>query len=350
MVKKLLLMIIAAVFIVGCGGDEIGSENEILVPVSVTDVQKSSIEQYIDATGTVLAAKDASIRTEITGYYELKVNPSTGRKYKLGDRVKTEEEIIHLSDAEYENTIRINLKKLQLDQAKSDYEKQKSLFDKGGVTQTELKTSELNYLNEQYTYESAQIQLGKMSITAPFDGVIVDLPYYTPGVKISQNSLALKVMNYDKLYLEVNLPEKELGVVKTGQQARITNYTIPDDTLSGAVTQISPAIEANTRTFKASLTIDNTGWKLRPGMFVKAELVVASKKDVIVVPKELILSRQRGKTVYVVQRGASQERVIITGLENPDEVEEIKGLAENDRLVTKGYETLRNRQKVKIIK
>jgi hypothetical protein len=54
--------------------------------------------------------------------------------------------------------------------------------------------------------------------------------------------------------------------------------------------------------------------------------------------------------VYVVEKGASQERVIVTGLENPTEVEVLEGLKIDERLVVKGFETLRNRQKVKIIR
>jgi RND family efflux transporter MFP subunit len=157
-------------------------------------------------------------------------------------------------------------------------------------------------------------------------------------------------MDYSKLFLEVNLPEKQLNVLKPNLEARIMNYSLPDDTLSGKVTQISPAIDEVTRTFKSVLQINNEDWKLRPGMFVKAELVTASKDSTVVIPKDIILSRKRGKTVYVVVKGASEEREITTGLENPESVEVTKGLEVNDRLVTKGFETLRNRQKVKIIK
>ena len=88
----------------------------------------------------------------------------------------------------------------------------------------------------------------------------------------------------------------------------------------------------------------------RPGMFVKTEIIVARKDSAIVIPKDIILTRQRGKTVYVIIKGASEERIITTGLENPEEVEVTSGLSVNERLVVKGFETLRRRQKVKIIK
>ena len=79
--------------------------------------------------------------------------------------------------------------------------------------------------------------------------------------------------------------------------------------------------------------------------------IVTNRKDtVIVIPKSIILSRQRGKTVFIVDRGVASERVIETGLENITEVEVTKGLVKNERVVTSGFETLSNKSKVKIVK
>ena len=85
-------------------------------------------------------------------------------------------------------------------------------------------------------------------------------------------------------------------------------------------------------------------------MFVRSDIVVAKKDSTIVIPKDIILSKQRGKTVFVVERGAASERIITTGLESATEVEILKGLKKDERLVTSGFETLRNRSKVKVIR
>ena len=85
-------------------------------------------------------------------------------------------------------------------------------------------------------------------------------------------------------------------------------------------------------------------------MFVKADIVTNHKDSVIVIPKSIILSRQRGKTVFIIDRGVAVERIIETGLENITDVEVIKGLEKNERIVTSGFETLSNKSKVKIIK
>ncbi|MCX6330078.1 MAG: efflux transporter periplasmic adaptor subunit, partial [Bacteroidia bacterium] len=124
----------------------------------------------------------------------------------------------------------------------------------------------------------------------------------------------------------------------------------PDDTIIGNVTQLSPAINADTRTFKGTVSIDNQDYLLRPGMFVKADIITNHKDTVIVIPKSIVLSRQKGKTVFIVDRGVAAERIIETGLENVIDVEVVRGLAKNERVVISGFETLGNKSKVKIIK
>lgn len=348
--KRLIPFIIAVTILASCNNDEKDLNKDISIPVSVEEIKPQSIEKYIETTGTVNPVKEISKKSEITGKYNLLINPKTNKKYALGDYVKEGDEIIRLEDKEYENNIKINSLKLSLEISKQVFEKQQSLFEKGGVTVSELKQAEIDFINSDYNYKDALIRLEKMHVKAPFSGVIVDLPYYTPTVKIDANSLMFKLMDYSKLYLEINLAEKDLAFVKTNQKVKITNYTIPEDTLSGIVSQISPAINADTRSFKAVINIKNSDLLMRPGMFAKGEIIVASADSTIVIPKNVILSKQRGNTVFVVDKGLAQERVVTFGLENPDEVQIISGLEKNDRLVIKGFETLRNRSKVKVIK
>jgi hypothetical protein len=84
-------------------------------------------------------------------------------------------------------------------------------------------------------------------------------------------------------------------------------------------------------------------------MFMKIDIVVAAKDQAIVIPKDVVISRRGEKTVYVVEKGAAIRRTISTGLENKEQIEVVDGLKENERLVVKGFETLRNRSKVKIV-
>ncbi|MBN1163129.1 MAG: efflux RND transporter periplasmic adaptor subunit [Candidatus Krumholzibacteriota bacterium] len=344
------MLLAGALIFSSCGGSQEEASSEISVPVSVMEVNPKSIEKFIVATGTANSASEITIKSETTGDYHLQKNPAAGRSFALGDAVGKDQVIILLRNLEEENNIRIDSKKLHLETSKLDFEKQKSLYDKGGVTLTELKNAERTYIDAQYDYDNALISLSKLRITAPFDGIITVLPYYTPGTRVAAAQTMVQLMNYRNLYLEVNLPGKDMGTVTAGQPVRVMNYSLPDDTLSGQVTSVSPALDPQSRSFRASISVTNPDLLMRPGMFVKAEIIVARHDSSIVIPKDVVLAKQRGKTVFIVQKGAAQERIITTGLENPDEIEVLEGLKKDDRLVIKGFETLRNRSKVKVIR
>ncbi len=344
------MLVLSLMLLAGCSSEQGGSETEVSVPVSVEEIKLQPIEEFITATGNVNAIQEATIKAETSGFYRLATNAKTNKLFALGDFVKKNEVIIFLDNPELESQIMIESKKLELETSKQEWEKQKSLYEKGGATYRELINAEKAYMTAKYNFDNGQIQLSKLKITAPFEGVIVDLPYYTPGVKVDAGSQMAKVMNYSRLYLEVNLPGKSLDDVKVDQSVRVMNYSLPDDTLTGKVSQVSPALDPDTRSFKTSILIQNPDWLLRPGMFTKAEIIIASRDSAIVIPKDIILAKRRGKTVFVVEKGAALERVISTGLENPEVVEVTNGLEKNERLVVKGFETLQNRSKVTIVR
>ena len=333
-----------------CGNPDTQVETDIASPVSIEEVVYKSIEEFITSTGTVNATQNVLLKSETAGYYRLAINSKTSKTFALGDFVKKGQVIIFMDNPEQENTIKIESQKLNLDISKREHEKQKSLYEKGGVTLRELIDAEKANLDAQYNYDNALIQLSKLKITTPFDGIITDLPYYTQGVKVEAGTNMVHLMDYKKLNMEVQLPGRFLGQIEENQPVRVTNYTLPDKVLNGIINQVSPALDSESRTFKASIDIDNPDLLLRPGMFVKTEIIVASKDSTIVIQKDIITKRRNREIVYVVESGTAIERSITTGLENPEEVEVTEGLKTDERLVVAGFETLRNRSKVKIVR
>ncbi|MCF6357462.1 MAG: efflux RND transporter periplasmic adaptor subunit [Draconibacterium sp.] len=347
---KLLLLLAIVTFTFACNNQTPSETTELAVPVSIENVKMQSIQQFINTTGTAKAGAETVLNSEITGSYQLLVNPKTGKEFRLGDRINKGDVIIRLEDAEYLNGIAIESKKLNLEISEQEYVKSKSLYDKGGVTLRELRNAELSSTNAKYDFESAEIRLAKMKIVAPFSGVIVELPYYTEGVKVAINQPMVGIMSYNKMYIEINLPEKNMSEIKLGQKVIITNYTLSEDTITGVVSELSPIISTETRTFAGKLQISNSDLKLRPGMFVRANIITAQKDSAIVISKKIILSGSRGKYVFVVGRNSSaDDRRITTGIDNQDYIEVLEGLKPNDRLIIKGFETLRDGSKVKVI-
>lgn len=345
-----MLSLLVLIGICSCNPENSDIKTEIKIPVSVVSIKPQSISRFIETTGTVYSFKEGVLKSELGGIYNLQRNPATGRPFALGDAVRAGQVVIRIEDREFENNLQVESKKLNLELADNNLKKQQSLYDKGGVTLTELKKSSMDHVTAKYAYENAEIQQAKMSVKAPFDGVIVELPYHTDGVRVDQGQTMLKVMQYDKLLMDVKLPEKHLPEVTMDQTVQIANYNVAKkDTIYGRISQISPVINADTRTFQSVLQIDNGKKLLRPGMFIKAFILSEKREGTIVIPKETVISRQDGKVVFTVENGIATEKKITTGLESIDVVEVVSGLKVNDRLVISGFETLRNKSKVSII-
>lgn len=347
--KKLILPACALLIAFSsCNNQQSTTQSDVSVPVRVTEVAKKTIRNTLTVNGTVSPTGTSEVKTEAEGQYRLQRNPRTGAAYKMGDRVNKDEVIVKIENPEYVLSIRPDAKELDWENARSEYEKQKSLYDKGGVTLNELKKSEISFLNAKYDNENAQMQMNKLTIKSPFEGVIVDLPYFTPGTKVASGTLALKVMDYSKLKLNVEFPEKYISTVFKGQEAFVTNYNLKDDTLIAHIDELSPAINESSRTFKGVLMVNNPELKMRPGMFVKSDIVIEKKDSALVVPRDVIRKGRRGEVVFVIENNAAIERPIKTGIGNDTEIEIIDGLKTGEKLVVEGYEMLSNRTKVKV--
>lgn len=182
-VTSLLLFVLLAT---GCNNQPQNTQNDIATPVSVTELKKGSISKLVNTTGTAQPTYGVTLNSEMSGLYKLQTNPHTGKPFKLGDIVSKGQLIVRLEDREYENGIAIDAKELSLEIAEQEQVKQKALYEKGGVTLSEMRNTEVKVTNARYDYENGKLNLEKMNVKAPFDGVIVDLPHYTSDVRIEQ--------------------------------------------------------------------------------------------------------------------------------------------------------------------
>lgn len=350
-IQTVLIALLAPLLLItSCKQPDMEVDTTIEVPVGVIEVSTSTIEEFVSTTGSVYPLKEVILNSEITGEYALQLNPSTGKPYGLGDRVKKGAVVIKLEDEEYVNSLRARSAEVDLEISKLEHEKQQSLYEKGGATLRDLKNAEITLINTEYDIESNRINLAKMTLKAPFSGVIADLPYFTNGTRIASNTEMIIIIDYGKLYLEANLPEKYFRNIEKGYKVYITSYTSTADTLTGVITQISPSIDPEARTFKCFVEVNNPDEVLLPGMFVKADLVVNSAEEVIVIPRDIIMSRNRNQIVYVVENGVAAERIITTGLQNEESVEVKMGLLKGESIVNSGFETLRNQSRVRILR
>ncbi len=343
------ILTMSLLFLSGCQQGGAPEQADTTIPVRVTAVEQSSIQELVTATGTVYAVKDSILLTEQAGRYALQKNPRTGRPFVMGDSVAANTLIASLDNPEYVNGIAMDSKKLSLESAEREHTKQQSIYEKGGITLSEVKTAEKAMIDARYSLDNAQISLAKLEVRAPFKGILVDIPHITAGEWVAAGETVAVLMDYSRLYAELTLPGKEMARIQQNQGVTIGNYSQEKQNLAGKVTQISPALDPTSRMFKIRIEASNPDLLLKPGMFVRADIVVQEKKDVIVIPKDIILDRRGRKIVYVVQRGIALERRIELGIETSDSVEVLEGLTLEDSLVTEGFETLRNRSRVKVI-
>jgi len=343
-----VILIFTAIF-AGCNQAERSASSDVTVPVSVTEAVYGSISSFLQTTGTVRAIESAQLTTRVEGDYYLQTNPRTGKQFALGDRVNKGEKLIELKNREYELNVHLASVRLEQKISKQEYEKQKALYEKGGVTLRELTNAEKTYINAQAALEQARLDLDKLSLTAPITGFVTRLPYHTQGTQIAANKQVATIMDYRGLIMEVSLPEKTLAKIQPGQPAKINHYSLQQETLEGKVTEISPAVDPTTRMFDAKIKVQNPDKILRPGMFVKADVMVEHKDSVITLPREVIQEKNNRKMVYVVQRERARERTVVTGIESDERIAIREGLKKDERVVTDGYETLRDRSRVEVL-
>lgn len=348
--RTCLLILFLSLLITGCNPESSGGDRDVAIPVSVSEAGLTSISEFLQTTGTVKAVQSVDLTTRIEGDYYLLTNPRTGNPFALGDQVRSGETIIDLKNREFELNIQLESVRLEQKLSSQEYEKQKALYEKGGVTLRELTNAEKAYINAQTALEEAQLNLDKLSIEAPFTGVITQLPFFTQGTRIPANTMVARIMDYKELILEVNFPEKAMDKIESGQPVKINHYSLEDKTLDGMITEISPAVDPETRMFDVKIRVQNSRKSIRPGMFVKANVMVEHKDSVITLPREVVVEKDDRQVIYVVQKDRAMERRVVTGIESQDSVEILDGLEIDERVVTDGYETLRNRSKVKVLR
>lgn len=350
--KKTMIVLFglaALLALASCKEEPLSVNVESTIPVKAAELKPKAIQEFVTATGTAFPIRDVQLKTEQAGRYLLHTDTRTGQPFRMHDAVKKGEILVSLENPEYINQIAFDSKKLQHESAQREYTKQQGVYEKGGITVKDLADAQKAFVDSTYSFENAGLALKKLEVVAPFDGIIVDLPHFTDGQWIETNAAVIRIMDYSRLYADLTLPGKEMDRLAQGQRVVITDYGQAAVTAAGIVTQISPALDAESRMFKMRIEIPNGSFRLKPGSFIKTDVVVQEKPAALVISKSIILDRRGAKAVFVVERGIALERRITTGIENIDEAEVVTGLKAGDRVVTEGFETLRANARVKII-
>lgn len=178
-----------------------------------------------------------------------------------------------------------------------------------------------------------------VAVTAPIVGVI-DARNINLGQAVEPNTVLFHISNRDKLLVIAQVYEEDLGKVKVGQEVNIHALSYPKQVFPGQVSLIEPNLDPLTRTVNLRITLDNEKGLLKPGMFVRANVILSHNKAALAVPNAALLQEDNEQFVFV-QNGDTYERADVkVGAVDDDYSEITDGLVPGDLVVTQGNREL----------
>jgi RND family efflux transporter MFP subunit len=292
---------------VGCQEEPAERVVDLVVPVTVQPVSRGTIESFVSTTGSLRASRLASILVEVRGdlFY---VEDSRGRKAVEGARVTVGQQIARIESPEYVNGIRLQSRELALQNMRNNLTEKQALFDEGLAVQSEVQAAQKTVADAEADLADARIQLEKLKVFSPLTGYLTGLVDTTEETLVEANTVIGQVVDYGVVLTDLKIPNSQMPNISEGQEVRVSNYAFRDQTFIGRVSVLDPALDPATRTFRIEVRVDNSDLVLRPGMFIKADIVVEQRADIIVIPKELVLSRQNRNVVFVEEEGRAHSR------------------------------------------
>ncbi len=318
--------------------------------VLITDavVKKGSTQPNIALTGSAFFTKTSDVASESASKI-IKVF------VKDGDRVRQGQPIAQLDDAFLTYSIlaaEAGTKQalLNLEKTKRDYARNQSLYSQNSISQQKYQDSLTDYQNAESAYKAAQAdekklktEKEKMTIKAPFDGVITDVPIEVgEWMTLGGTAASVASLTYEA---RIYLPEKVLPYVKPGQKVPVS---ASGKDFTGTVISVNSKGDAATRTFEARIAIGASPY-LKEG--VRAVVRVPSGKSVeaLFVPRDAVIDNNQEKGVYkIIENTVRFIPVEIVGYAGGDIAVGSGALAEGDRVVMKGGDKVKDGSKIRI--
>lgn len=251
-----------------------------------------------------------------------------------------------------EGTPAVRQARATLEEAQKNLERSQTLLDRKLIGRADFDAVQANFARAESTMASAreeiynrqallrqreaelaiaQKALADSSIVAPLDG-IVQLRSRTAGELLAAGMPIVTIVNVDPLRLRLEVPDHAATRVQVGQQVRVVPSQEREQEHKGQLMRVAPAIDEQNRTLTVEAEIPNPG-TLKPGSFVRAELVLGDQTDVLAVPTRAIVVFAGIEKVITVHDGKAEEVVIGTGRRTGELTEVKSGLKEGAEVV-----------------
>jgi RND family efflux transporter MFP subunit len=374
--KKIILLFIAAAFIISCGEEvktsslsdlntekldlvnKIDSLNKVLktvedqiskldtnkklLTVTAQPVKTATFKHFIEIQGVVQADKNIEIRPELGGTVK-------AIYVKEGQRVSAGQTIIQLDDIAVKNSIQeLNT---QLNLAKTTFERQERLWNQkiGSEMQYLQAKAQLESLENNLT--SLKTQARKMKVIAPFSGIIDEI-YPKNGELTSPQMPVVRLLNLDKVYVEADVTETYLPVIKIGTKSIVNFLSINKEVVS-EISQIGNYINPDNRSFKTRININNKDNSIKPNLLADIK-IQDFEEDGIIIPSNLVQKDQIGNDYVFIIHSENGENKVVKNLvtiknEYNHNVLISEGLSDNDTLIYEGARLVKANDIVEII-
>ncbi len=218
------------------------------------------------------------------------------------------------------------------------------------MEKAELEAARSKIRQVEQGIQSTRVLISETWIRSPLTGVVA-VKNMEAGEIVKNDSVIATVMDISKVFLSLNISEKDSKSIKEGQEVNFTADAFSGEMFSGRIARITPVFDVKTRTFEIKALVPNPGMRLIPGMFARAKIITGKKNGALLVPPSSLVSRGAAAgEVYLVKQGIVFRQKVELGGEYEDGIEAVKGLQAGDTIVSKGIHFVHPDMKADIVK
>jgi len=245
-----------------------------------------------------------------------------------GDKVTKGQKLVTLDDREIRE--QLAAAEAQFNQAKTEYERAKQLFEKNATTEQALTAAESMYNSARAQVDQVKVMLTYAQITSPIDGIVTDRrieagDLANPGMPL------LSVYDPTRMRLEAPVPVRLLDELALGQEVEVS-LERPARTLNGRVTEIVSEVDPSSRTQMVKVHLEDDEGDILPGTFGRL-WVEQDSGESIRVPASAVYRVGQLELVQVVKNGHAVRRLVKTGPSYGDNIEILSGLKDGETIL-----------------
>ena len=264
-------------------------------------ISRGNLRQVVTATGEIQPLNTINVGSQVSGTIEA-IYVDYNSKVQKGD-VLLEIEPSVLQASVDEAKASLVSAESQRNYAKSEYERNKILYDDGFISRAELEQSQTTYEQAEQSvkrmqsqYDRAVTNLGYATITSPVDGTVISRQVdvgQTVAASFQTPDLFEIAEDLSKMQIETAVSEADIGMITEGLPVTFTVDAYPTQTFEGTVRQVrlSPTITSNVVVYTVVIDVDNSDLRLKPGMTAFVTILISEKTDVWKVQNSALILR-----------------------------------------------------------